>query len=140
MTSFLGAGRRTDERLRPRRRRGGLRGSRLSLGIEVLLQVLVGHGTLDAVGRHFGFGHPQDGVQHHFAELFISPVLVEMRARKAKAASALGPFVSPHHVFGLALVLLHFGIAAMRFIRARAPTRAVKRHRGEDWPYALHAF
>src|SRR6266540_3917193 len=67
--------------------------------IEVLLQVVVGHRTFNAVRGHFDVGCPKQRVQDDLAEVFVAPVLVEVRAGETEAASAVGPLDCPRNNF-----------------------------------------
>ncbi len=56
----------------------------------------------DAVFGNVGFSGPGDGIEDELTEVVVGPILVEVAAREAEAAMAIGPFVGPGDMLGLA--------------------------------------
>src|SRR5947209_8639212 len=65
---------------------------------------------------------------------------MEMRAGDAEAAPAVRTLDGPHRVLRLALVLLHFRVAAVSIVSALLAARAVRRDGSEDRRYIPHPF
>src|SRR5207245_7560736 len=112
----------------------------LALGVEVLFEVLGGYFALNALGRDFDVGGPENGVEHQLAEIVVAPVLVEMAAGETEAAAAIGALAGPRHVLRFAAFdgFTHGRIATMRAFGA--VHGAFGRYRGEDGSDAFHAF
>ena len=48
----------------------------------------------DALGGHFGFGDPEDGIEDDLALIGVAPIGVGVTAGKAETAAAVGPAAS----------------------------------------------
>src|SRR5438876_583232 len=72
----------------------------LPLGVEVLLDLVLGHLGIGAVPGHVGLADPHGGVEDDLAEVVVEPVLEEVAAGEADAAAAVGPLHRPHHRLG----------------------------------------
>src|SRR5436309_2128234 len=108
-----------------------------SFRIEVLLQVLVGHGAFNAIRRHFDAGRPKQRVQNDLAEVLAAPVLVEVRAGEAEAAPAIGTLDGPRQNFLASARRDDVGIGSSWRGRSALPGFIV-RFADEDRRDALH--
>src|SRR6478609_4343877 len=90
--------------------------NRSALFVEVCFHFLIG-GSLrgNSLFRHLRAGNPNDGIEHHPAEIILLPVLVKMTASESEGAAATGAggaLVNPHHV--LRLLALEDRLADLR--------------------------
>ncbi len=93
----------------------------LALGIEIRLEVFRGDLGFHAIGGHFEFRGPDDGVEHQLALVVIAPAGMEMAAGEPEAAAAIGAHAGPGD--GLRLLFfehlaLHIGVAVVRAFAA----------------------
>src|SRR5262249_47469088 len=67
----------------------------LFLGIEVLIQLVLGDPGVDTLGGYVELGGPEDCVHDQPSEIRVAPVLVRVGAGEAEAAAAVGTLDRP---------------------------------------------
>src|SRR4051812_29414343 len=107
---------------------------------EILVEVVLVYLGFDSIRRYLSPGAPNNGVEDGFAEIVVTPIPMEVPARKSKSSAAIGPLDGPHHVLWLSFVLLNFRISTVGIECARPPARVLGRQRSQNRFYVLHAF
>mmetsp|Transcript_72990 Transcript_72990/g.148168 ORF Transcript_72990/g.148168 Transcript_72990/m.148168 type:complete len:286 (+) Transcript_72990:191-1048(+) len=91
---------------------------RLRLGNQAFHVVTRQRDRLDTVLRNFFVTDPHDGVENHFAEVWVSPVPVEVTTGETKATATIFTLGSPGNVLWLPLHRADMLITAVRTIRS----------------------